>query len=31
VVFGVLLVLITLFAPRGIADLIARGWRRVVR
>jgi branched-chain amino acid transport system permease protein len=31
VVFGLLLVLITLFAPQGIADLLARAWRRVVR
>ena len=31
VVFGLMLVLITLFAPQGIADLIARAWRRVVR
>jgi len=29
VVFGAILVLITLFAPNGIADLIARGWRRL--
>ena len=29
VVFGALLVLITLFAPNGIAELIARGWSRL--
>ncbi|HTM59097.1 MAG TPA: branched-chain amino acid ABC transporter permease [Burkholderiales bacterium] len=31
VVFGAILVLITLFAPNGIADLIARGWNRLGR
>lgn len=31
VIFGVMLVLITLFAPNGIADLIARGWNRLRR
>ena len=31
VAFGVLLVLIMLFAPRGLAGLIAEGWRRVAR
>lgn len=31
VVFGALLVLITLFAPNGIAELIARGWSRLRR
>lgn len=31
VVFGVVLVLITLFAPSGIAGLAARAWRRVAR
>jgi branched-chain amino acid transport system permease protein len=29
VLFGALLVLITLFAPRGLADLLARAWRRL--
>lgn len=31
VVFGVLLVLIMLFAPRGIAGLLEAGWRRLAR
>jgi branched-chain amino acid transport system permease protein len=31
VVFGFLLVLITLFAPHGFAELIARGWRRLAK
>lgn len=31
VVFGVLLVLIMLFAPRGIAGLLDAGWRRLAR
>lgn len=31
VVFGILLVLITLFAPKGLAELIARAWRRLSR
>lgn len=31
VVFGALLVLITLFAPRGIAGVIDDGWRRLAR
>jgi len=31
VVFGTLLVLITLFAPRGLAGLLEDGWRRIRR
>jgi branched-chain amino acid transport system permease protein len=29
VIFGVMLVLITLFAPKGLAGLCAHAWRRV--
>lgn len=29
IIFGVLLVLITLFAPRGLAGLVLNGWRRI--
>jgi branched-chain amino acid transport system permease protein len=29
VLFGILLVLITLFAPQGLAGLLQSGWRRL--
>jgi branched-chain amino acid transport system permease protein len=29
VIFGALLVLITLFAPNGLAGLLSRAWRRL--
>ena len=31
VLFGILLVLITLFAPQGLAGLIEKGWKRMTR